>query len=90
MGDGPDVNPFEVLNAGGFGSSEEDISAAVEHLIQNPNDDLVAMAKETGRDVYSDLSLVERKQKLNHVVSTSILCLIALILGFVFSKIFNF
>ncbi len=88
-----DINPFEVLSAGGFGSSQEDIHAAVEHILMNPNDDLVAMAKETGRDVYSDLSLSERKQKLNHVVSnsnqTSILCLIALIIGFFASKIID-
>lgn len=84
-----------MLSAGGFGSSEEDINAAVEHIIQNPNDDLVSMAKETGRDVYSDLSsLGDRKQKLNHVVSddtgntkrTQLLCLVALIVGFCASK----
>ncbi|CAG7832375.1 unnamed protein product [Allacma fusca] len=61
-------NPFETLDAGGLGISEDDLNAAVEHLIQHSNDDdLVALAKETGRDVFSELPLADRKQKLNHV-----------------------
>lgn len=88
------MNPFEVLKAGGFGSSEEDIHAAVEHIIEHPNDDLVAMAKETGRDVYSELSLPQRKQKLNAVVSSDSFyfphLVLALVVGFLLSKIFNF
>lgn len=74
-------NPFESLDSvdvDSVGISADDLNAAVEHLIQHSNeDDMVSMAKETGRDVFCNLNLADRKQKLNHVVSSIRMCILA-------------
>lgn len=70
-----------MLNASGLGSSDSDFQAVIDHLIQHPNEDMESVAKETGRDIYCELSLSERKQKLNNVVSTYAVCVMILFLG---------
>ncbi|XP_063242954.1 PDZ domain-containing protein 8 isoform X2 [Bacillus rossius redtenbacheri] len=48
---------------------DDDVSAALEHLLQHPNDeDLMNIAKSTGKDLYASLSLTERKEKINSMI----------------------
>lgn len=70
------MNPFQVLDKGNPDSFEEDLKTTVEHLIKNPNDDFVSLAKETGRDAFEASSIPERKIKLNQLVSSQkLLCI---------------
>jgi hypothetical protein len=49
----------------------DDMSAALDHLLQHPNDDdLMSIAKSTGKELYSNLSLPQRKDKINRMVSS--------------------
>jgi hypothetical protein len=47
----------------------DDMSAALDHLLQHPNDDdLMSIAKSTGKELYSNLSPPQRKDKINRMV----------------------
>jgi len=63
-------NPFESLDPTGSGHlSQDELNVAVECLIQRQGEDLVSLAKDSGRELYSNQSLPERKEKLNTMVS---------------------
>nr|CAD7206733.1 unnamed protein product [Timema douglasi] len=48
---------------------DSDVTAALDHLLQHPNDDtLMSIAKSTGKDLYSSLSLQERRDKINQMI----------------------
>lgn len=49
----------------------EDITTLLTTLLQQGSDqgDMMGFAKETGKTLYEDLSLAERKEKINEMVS---------------------
>lgn len=48
---------------------EEDLDTTVQRLLQFSNDEmLVLIAKEKGKELFTNLSLEERKEKLNSMV----------------------
>lgn len=63
---GPATFPHSLLGP----EAGEDMTAALEHLLQHPNDDgLMAIAKTTGKELYSKLPLEERKSRINNMVN---------------------
>jgi hypothetical protein len=49
------------------------MSAALDHLLQHPNDeDLMSVAKSTGKELYSNLSPPQRKEKIDKMVSSAL------------------
>nr|CAD7403184.1 unnamed protein product [Timema cristinae] len=58
-------NPFQFPHS----LLDSDVTAALDHLLQHPNDDtLMSIAKSTGKDLYSSLSLQERRDKINQMI----------------------
>jgi len=50
----------------------DDMSAALDHLLQHPNDeDLMSVAKSTGKELYLNLSPPQRKEKIDKMVSSA-------------------
>ncbi|KAK7862818.1 hypothetical protein R5R35_000842 [Gryllus longicercus] len=51
-------------------AGEEDVEALLERLLAHPNDDdLMAAAKTSGKQLYACLPLAERKMKINNMIS---------------------
>jgi hypothetical protein len=51
----------------------DDVSAALDHLLQHPNDeDLMSVAKSTGKELYSNLSPPQRREKIDKMVSSAL------------------
>ncbi|XP_066999590.2 PDZ domain-containing protein 8 isoform X2 [Anabrus simplex] len=62
-------NPFHFPHSLLDNDSGDDVSAALDHLLQHPNDeDLMSVAKSTGKELYCNLSLPERKDKINKMI----------------------
>lgn len=66
-------NPFQFPHSL-LDSDAGDMSAALDHLLQHPNDeDLMSVAKSTGKELYSNLSPPQRREKLDKMVSNALL-----------------
>ncbi|PNF14527.1 hypothetical protein B7P43_G15458 [Cryptotermes secundus] len=63
-------NPFQFPHSLLDSDAGDDVSAALDHLLQHPNDDdLMSIAKTTGKELYSSLSPPQRKDKINKMIS---------------------
>lgn len=63
MTDGLSGLPQVLLDGG------DEVSSAFSHLLQQPShEDPMAVAKSTGKDLYSDLPIAERKDKINKLI----------------------
>lgn len=66
------INPFLVLDPSGSGElSSEELNLIIENLIHRRGEDLESLAKESGRDLYANQLIPDRKKKLNAMVSIS-------------------
>ncbi|XP_069677414.1 PDZ domain-containing protein 8 isoform X2 [Periplaneta americana] len=62
-------NPFQFPHSL-LDSDAVDVTAALDHLLQHPNDDdLMSIAKSTGKELYANLSPPQRKDKINKMIS---------------------
>ncbi|XP_021925331.1 PDZ domain-containing protein 8 isoform X2 [Zootermopsis nevadensis] len=63
-------NPFQFTHLLLDNDAGDDVSAALDHLLQHPNDDdLMSIAKSTGKELYSNLSPPQRKDSINKMIS---------------------
>jgi hypothetical protein len=70
-------NPFQFPKLLLDNDAGDDVSVALDHLLQHPNDDdLMSIAKSTGKELYCDLLPPERKDKINKMVSEVVLLLL--------------
>lgn len=66
-------NPFQFPHSLLDSDAGDDVSAALDHLLQHPNDeDLMSVAKSTGKELYSNLSPPQRKEKIDKMVSSAL------------------